>query len=185
MIRPALLAAALFLPACSQTVSGPVPTDDFFSLQAATLEGEPVSFEDYRGKAVLVVNVASKCGFTGQYEGLQTMSEQYADQGLVVLGFPCNQFLGQEPGSAEDIRAFCTDNFQVDFPMMEKVEVLEGEAQSPVYAWLGGKARELPSWNFGKYLVSPDGSTVQYFGSRVAPEDEALVSAVEAAIPQG
>lgn len=179
-----LFASALLAVSCSQTVTAEAPTTDFFTLQASTLEGEAQSLEAYRGKAVLVVNVASKCGYTPQYEGLQQMYETYGEQGLVILGFPCNQFMGQEPGTAEDIRAFCTDNFQVSFPLMAKVEVKEGDAQSPVYRWLGGKTQELPSWNFAKYLIAPDGEQVQFFGTRVDPSDPDFVAAIEAALPQ-
>jgi len=139
---------------------------------------------DFAGKAVLVVNVASKCGYTPQYEGLEAMYERYQDQGLVILGFPCNQFLGQEPGSAADIRAFCSDNYQVTFPLMSKVEVKEGEGQSPVYTWLGGKTKELPAWNFAKYLIAPDGETVTFFGTKTDPSDPDFVAAVEAALPR-
>lgn len=179
-----LFTSATLALSCSQTVTAETPRTDFFVLETTTLEGEAKALEDYRGKAVLVVNVASKCGYTPQYEGLQKMYERYADQGLVILAFPCNQFLGQEPGSADEIRAFCSDNYQVTFPLMAKVEVQEGEGQSPVYRWLGGKTKELPAWNFAKYLIAPDGEQVQFFGTRVAPSDPEFVAAVEAALPQ-
>jgi len=154
----------------------------FFDLQTRTLEGEPAELAQWRGDVVLVVNVASKCGLTPQYEGLQALYEEYRDRGLVVVGFPCNQFLGQEPGSPEEIAAFCETEFGVTFPMMEKVDVKDGEGQSPIYQYLGTRTGELPSWNFAKYLVSRDGGEVQYFGPRTTPDDAAFRAAVEAAL---
>ena len=154
----------------------------FFDLETHSLEGEAVSFKDWAGHPVLVVNVASKCGYTPQYEGLQQLYQDYADQGLVVVGFPCNQFLGQEPGTPAEIRAFCDENYGVTFPLMEKVEVLDGEQQSPIYQLLGTRTGDLPAWNFAKYLVSPDGQTVRFFGTKTAPDDPELVDAIQAAL---
>jgi glutathione peroxidase len=150
-------------------------------------EDQPVDLSEYRGKALLVVNVASRCGFTNQYEGLEAMYEKYKDRGLVVLGFPCNQFGGQEPGSAEDIKSFCRSNYGVKFPMYEKIEV-NGANRHPIYAELSkvadgeGDAGDV-KWNFEKFVVSADGKTVKRFRSRTKPEDPDLVSAVEAALP--
>ncbi len=188
-MRPALLALPLaLLLACSE----PPPQDaatvarwegvGFFDLEAKSLEGEAFPLAQLAGGPVLVVNVASKCGYTGQYEGLQALYEEYGARGLRVVGFPCNQFLGQEPGSPEEIRAFCTDEYGVTFPLMEKVEVKVGEGQSPVYQFLGTVSGELPGWNFAKYLVGRDGRTVTFFGTQVAPDDPALVAAIEAAL---
>jgi len=154
----------------------------FFDLQAEALDGGQVDFDAWRGRPVLVVNVASKCGLTPQYEGLQALHREYADRGLVVVGFPCNQFLGQEPGSPTEIAAFCEDEYGVEFPMMAKVEVKAGDGQSPVYGFLGTRTGELPSWNFAKYLVSPDGRQVRYFGPRTAPDDEELLAAVRSLV---
>jgi glutathione peroxidase len=152
-----------------------------------TLEGEEADLTDYQGKAVLVVNVASKCGLTPQYEGLQALHDQYAEQGFEVLGFPCNQFMGQEPGSAEEIREFCDTTYSVTFPLFEKVDV-NGAQRHPVYEVLTatadteGEAGDV-KWNFEKFLVSPDGEVVGRFRPQVQPDDEALVAAIEANLP--
>lgn len=153
---------------------------NFFELETQTLEGQSQSLADFDGKVVLVVNTASKCGLTGQYAGLQELHEAYADQGLVVMGFPCNQFLGQEPGSAMEIASFCEEKYGVTFPMMHKVNVKAGEDQSPVYGLLGTRTGELPNWNFAKYLVSRDGANIQYFEARTDPLGDELKSAIEA-----
>jgi glutathione peroxidase len=152
-----------------------------------TLEGEPADLSAYQGKALLVVNVASKCGLTPQYEGLQALHEQYSDRGFEVLGFPCNQFMGQEPGTPEEIREFCDTNYHVDFTLFEKIDV-NGDQRHPVYEVLTGTADADGEagdvkWNFEKFLVSPDGEVVGRFRPQVAPDDEALVSAIEANLP--
>jgi glutathione peroxidase len=152
-----------------------------------TLEGEPADLSEYKGKALLVVNVASKCGLTPQYEGLEKLHEQYGSRGFEVLGFPCNQFMGQEPGSAEEIREFCDTTYKVQFPIFEKIDV-NGANQHPLYAELeqtadaDGEAGDV-KWNFEKFLVAPDGSVVGRFRPQVTPEDPALVSAIEAQLP--
>lgn len=153
----------------------------FFDLSAKTLRGADQPFAAYRGKVVLVVNVASECGYTPQYEGLERLHEIYKDRGLVVLGFPCNQFGGQEPGAPEQIEQFCTVKFGVKFPLFEKVEV-KGPHQSPVYAFLTAAHGE-PKWNFHKYLVGKDGQVLQAFPSQAAPEGPELKAAIEAALP--
>ena len=151
-----------------------------------TLKGEDTSLADYAGKALLVVNVASKCGLTPQYTGLEAMHEKYSDRGFAVIGVPCNQFGGQEPGSADEIETFCSTSYGVTFPMLEKVEV-NGDGRHPLYDELTqvadaeGNAGDI-AWNFEKFLIAPDGSVTR-FRPLVAPEDEALVSAVEAALP--
>jgi glutathione peroxidase len=145
-----------------------------------SLDGNPAPLSAYKGKVVLAVNVASECGFTPQYAGLEWLYETYKDRGLVVLGFPCNQFGAQEPGSPEAIQAFCSTKFKVTFPMMEKVEV-KGPGQAPVYAFLTQGFGE-PKWNFHKYLVGKDGRVVQAFPSKVEPESKELKEAVEAAL---
>jgi len=160
---------------------------NLYDIPLTTLKGEPTSLADYKGKAVLVVNVASKCGLTPQYEGLEKLHEQYADRGFAVVGFPCNQFGGQEPGSAEEIETFCSMSYGVTFPLFEKVEV-NGENRHPVYELLTekpdaeGKAGDVV-WNFEKFLISPDGEVVERFRPLVKPEDEVLVKAVEATLP--
>lgn len=140
---------------------------------ARTLDGQDKALVDYAGQVVLVVNTASKCGFTPQYSGLQELHEAYSAQGLAVIGFPCNQFGGQEPGDAETIGSFCRTNFGVTFPMMEKVEV-NGSNAHPVYAWLrsqkrgllGGKIR----WNFTKFLIGKDGLVISRYSPTTKPE---------------
>ena len=175
----------LLLGACSFGNGVEVPTQaghDIYGLQVQSLEGDAVALSQYRGQVALVVNTASKCGFTPQYEGLQTLYDRYQDQGFVVLGFPCNDFMGQEPGTAAEIRAFCTQEFGVTFPMFEKVSVKAGEEQSELYRTLGAATGTLPSWNFGKYLIGRDGQVEQFFGTRVAPSDADLIAAIEDAL---
>jgi glutathione peroxidase len=152
-----------------------------------TLEGGPADLSDFRGKALLVVNVASKCGLTPQYEGLQKLHDEYAARGFEVLGFPCNQFMGQEPGTAEEIREFCDTSYHVTFPLFEKIDV-NGAQQHPIYAELeqtadaDGEAGDV-KWNFEKFLVAPDGAVVGRFRPQVTPDDPALVAAIEAQLP--
>jgi glutathione peroxidase len=155
-----------------------------FDLKGKTLDGKDVAFADWKGKAVLVVNVASRCGYTPQYNGLQAIHEAYKDKGLIVIGFPCNDFGGQEPGTAADIKSFCSSKYGVDFAMMSKVSVKPGSEQSPVYEFLGTKTGKLPGWNFCKYLVFPDGKTIEFFDSRVDPGSAAFKSAIEKATKQ-
>jgi glutathione peroxidase len=141
-------------------------------LEYTSIEGETVSLKSFAGKYILFVNVASKCGFTPQYEGLETLSEQYKDQ-LVVIGFPCDQFGGQEPGGSEEIQSFCKLRYGVDFPLSEKVEV-KGEKQHDIFKWLtdksiNGKKSSSVKWNFQKYLVDPEGHFVEYYYSVTKP----------------
>ncbi len=133
---------------------------------------------DYGGQVLLVVNTASKCGFTPQYEGLEAMHAKYKDRGFAVLGFPSNDFMGQEPGSEEQIQEFCTLTYGVKFPMFEKVQV-RGAKATPFYAELARATGEAPGWNFHKYLIDRDGKVVASFGSRTKPEDPALLAAIE------
>ena len=145
---------------------------------------EVVNLENaYGGKVVLVVNTASKCGNTPQYEGLEKLYEQYGEDGLVVLGFPSNDFFGQEPGTEEEIQEFCRLTYGVKFPMFEKVTVKEGEAH-PFFDALAAAAGTYPTWNFHKYLVGRDGRLIAEFSPRTKPYDEALVSSIEAALGQ-
>jgi glutathione peroxidase len=158
-----------------------------YDQKISTLEGEPADLSQYKGKALLVVNVASKCGLTPQYEGLEKLHEQYAARGFEVLGFPCNQFMGQEPGTAEEIREFCSTSYGVQFPIFEKIDV-NGDQQHPIFAELeqtadaDGEAGDV-KWNFEKFLVSPTGEVVGRFRPPVAPDDPALVSAIEDQLP--
>jgi glutathione peroxidase len=154
-----------------------------YDAKVDALDGSPAALDDYRGKAVLIVNVASQCGLTPQYAGLQQLHEQYADKGFAVLGFPCNQFGAQEPGSPDEIASFCETSFGVTFPLFEKIEV-NGEDRHPLYEDLTshaddeGEAGDI-QWNFEKFLISRDGEVVRRFRPMTAPEDPALVSAVE------
>jgi glutathione peroxidase len=159
----------------------PVSAESFYSFQTTTLQGRPASLADYAGKVTLVVNVASKCGFTPQYAGLQKLHDELKDRGFSVLGFPSNDFGGQEPGTPEEIATFCQKNYGVTFPMFAKVVTKAGDGQSPVYAFLG-KAGDLPAWNFGKYLVGRDGRVLAYFSSKVTPESKELRDAIERAL---
>ncbi len=150
------------------------------------LDGEPFDLHELDGKAVLVVNVASRCGLTPQYTGLEHLQERYADRGFTVLGIPCNQFGQQEPGTAEEIQTFCSTTYGVTFPMTEKIEV-NGEDRHPLYSDLTavedaeGAAGDI-QWNFEKFLIAPDGS-VSRFRPTVEPESEEITSAIEAALP--
>ncbi|MEX2643212.1 MAG: glutathione peroxidase [Acetobacterales bacterium] len=176
----ALLLAVLALAATPASAGG---TAHDFGFTA--IEGGPLPLSQYRGKALLVVNTASFCGFTPQYAGLQSLWERYRDRGLVVLGVPSNDFGGQEPGSAGEIKSFCEVNFGIDFPMTGKQQV-RGAGAHPFYRWASealGPANA-PSWNFHKYLVGPDGRLLGAYPSRVTPESEQLGAAVEAALPR-
>lgn len=154
----------------------------------APLEGgESNALSAHQGKLTLMVNVASKCGLTPQYTGLEELHERYSDRGFAVLGFPSNQFGGQEPGTAEEIATFCSTTYGVTFPMFEKIDV-NGDDRHPLYSTLTetpddeGKAGDV-AWNFEKFLVSPDGEVIKRFRPLVTPEDPALVEAIEANLP--
>ncbi len=152
-----------------------------------TLNGEPGSLGDLAGAVLLVVNVASKCGLTPQYTGLERLHERYAERGFAVVGFPCNQFGGQEPGTAAEIGEFCSTTYGVSFPMFEKIEV-NGPGRHPIYTELtavpdaSGEAGDV-QWNFEKFLVGPDGTVIGRFRPLVTPEDPELVAAIEANLP--
>jgi glutathione peroxidase len=160
-------------------------SNDVYAVSTRTLEGEPIELGAYRGKVALIVNVASECGYTPQYAGLQRLHERYAAQGFTVLGFPSNDFGAQEPGSPEQIRAFCSSKYRVTFPMLAKVQTKAGAGQSEVYAALQQASGQLPSWNFGKYLIDRQGQVVKFFPSKVEPESPELTSAIEAALGNG
>ncbi len=187
-LRPLALGLAFLASACtSEATITPELTAKWnstgvYNLKTESLEGAPVALSDYAGKVSLVVNVASKCGLTPQYKGLQALQEQYGPSGFTVLAFPCNDFGGQEPGSPAEIRSFCTDNYEVSFPVFAKVQTKEGEGQSELYSLLGTKTGDLPGWNFGKYLISSDGTPLEFFSSTTSPDDEELVSALQAAL---
>ncbi|MEV7675594.1 glutathione peroxidase [Streptomyces sp. NPDC088752] len=154
-----------------------------YDIPLKTLTGEPVTLADYRGRAVLVVNVASRCGLTPQYAGLERLQKEYGERGLTVLGVPCNQFAGQEPGSAEEIRTFCSTTYGVSFPLLEKTDV-NGADRHPLYAELvkaadaEGEAGDV-QWNFEKFLIGADGEVTR-FRPRTEPDAPEVVAAVEA-----
>ena len=158
-----------------------------YDIATETLGGDQSSLGDYRGKAVLVVNVASKCGMTPQYEGLERLQQTYAGKGFSVLGVPCNQFGGQEPGSAEEIGEFCSLTYGVSFPMLAKTDV-NGEDRNPLYVELtshadaAGEAGDI-QWNFEKFLVSPAGAVVGRFRPGTEPESAEVVAAIEGQLP--
>jgi glutathione peroxidase len=151
-------------------------------IKVKTLDGKDANLSEYAGKVVLVVNVASQCGFTRQYKGLQKIHDTYKDRGFVVLGFPSGDFGGQEFDSASEIREFCSTNYSVTFPLFEKCVVKAGKEQSPVFEALGTKTGVLPGWNFGKYLVSRDGKTAKFYASNVSPDGAELIAAIEKAL---
>ena len=145
-----------------------------YDFKITALNGDTIDFAQYRGKHLLIVNTASKCGYTPQYADLEKLHDDYGGN-VVVLGFPANNFLWQEPGSNEDIASFCEKNYGVSFQMFEKISV-KGKSKHPLYKWLEAKTGETPSWNFCKYVVSKDGNDVKFFSSNVKPLDEKILS---------
>ncbi|MFC4874244.1 glutathione peroxidase [Negadavirga shengliensis] len=157
--------------------------DSFYDFKMKDIEGNEVDFTQFKGQKVLIVNVASKCGYTPQYEDLQKLNEKHGDK-VTILGFPANNFGGQEPGSNEDIKRFCSENYGVTFPMFEKISV-KGVDKHPLYRWLSDKNlngwnNTEPSWNFCKYLVDEEGNLVKFFPSSVNPMDEEILSLIGA-----
>ncbi|WP_413190228.1 glutathione peroxidase [Psychrobacter sp. AT9] len=154
-----------------------------YDFTAERMDGSPQAFSDYQDKVLLIVNTASKCGFTPQFEGLEALYEQYKDQGLVVVGFPCNQFGSQDPGSNDEIGAFCQKNYGVSFPMMAKVDVNGAEAH-PIYAWLkdqkGGLLTDGIKWNFTKFLIDSKGQVIDRYAPMTKPD--AIKSDIEQAL---
>jgi glutathione peroxidase len=149
----------------------------------SSIDGQPLPLTSFKDKVVLVVNTASKCGLTPQYDGLEKLYTDYKDKGLVVLGVPCNQFMGQEPGSEAEIKDFCETRFKVDFPMTSKVDVKEADAH-PFYKWAAGSLGEpaVPVWNFHKILIGKDGAAIRAFGPRTEPGDPEVTAAIEGAL---
>ena len=156
-------------------------------IAVTTLDGRPTSLAEYADRAVLLVNVASKCGLTPQYSALQQLAQDYAERGLTVIGVPCNQFMGQEPGTAEEIQTFCSTSYGVTFPLLAKAEV-NGPGRHPLYTELtkmpdaDGEAGDV-QWNFEKFLIAPGGSVVNRFRPRTVPDAPEVVAAIEAALP--
>lgn len=181
--------AALLLtgvPMSSAKEEGPMTT--VYSFTMKDLDGKDVCLADYRGKVLLLVNVASKCGFTGQYAGLESLYRKFKDKGLVVMGFPANNFLWQEPGTDVEIKSFCTLNYGVTFPVFSKISV-KGSDCHPLYLYLTSKETNprfegAISWNFNKFLIGRSGTIVNRFGSRTKPDDKELVTAVEQALAE-
>ncbi len=175
-----LLLLAAVLATALTTLRAAAPYD----ISVQTIDGEATKLDAYRGKVLLIVNVASACGYTPQYEGLQALYAKYRDQGLVVLGFPCNQFGAQESGSNAEIKTFCSTKFHVTFPMFEKIEV-NGPKRHPLYTYLAGKESPFPGnikWNFNKFLVGKDGKILARFDSDVEPDAPELAAALKAAL---
>lgn len=174
-------ALILLLVACSSTLRNPIdPEMSFYDLTVRQLNSDDtINFSSFKGKKVLLVNVASKCGYTYQYEGLESLHKQYGDD-VVVLGLPCNQFLFQEPAEEDSIASFCSKVYNVSFPMTEKIYV-KGKKQHPVYQWLtqkslNGKGDYKVDWNFNKFLVNEQGELVAYFGSKTKPLSQDITS---------
>ena len=156
-------------------------SQSFYSLSIQSIDDKEIKMSDFKDKYVLVVNVASFCGYTSQYTDLQILSEKYSDK-LIVLGVPCNQFGGQEPGNAEEIQSFCQNKYNIGFPITEKVDV-KGKNQHPLFAWLtnsktNGIENYNVSWNFNKFLVSPNGKLISYYKSGVKPLDEQIINKI-------
>jgi len=177
-----ILCAALAAQAAS---AGDVPSIQTIPLN--DIDGKPTALKAYAGKVILLVNVASKCGNTPQYKGLEAMYEKYKDRGFVIVGVPCNDFASQEPGTAEEIKAFCTGKYNVTFPLMAKIHV-KGPEQHPLYAALTSKGAAIPGptgdidWNFAKFVIGRDGKPVKRFGNKVQPDNADLVRTVETAL---
>ena len=179
-----LVLSLAFLMGALSTMAGAEEHECALNFKAKTIDGETVDLEDYEGNVVLVVNTASQCGLTPQYAGLQAMYEKYKDKGFVILGFPCNQFAGQEPGSDAEIKQFCNTKYSVSFPMFSKIDV-KGENAAPIYKYLTSKDTKPAekgdiSWNFEKFLIDREGQLINRFAPRTKPSDDDLVKAVEA-----
>ena len=152
-----------------------------YDISVRTIDGKTIKLAEYKNKVILIVNVASECGYTPQYEGLESIYEKYKSQGFVVLGFPCNQFGGQEPGTNEEIKTFCSSKFNVKFPLFDKIEV-NGGNRHPLYVLLAGKDSAFPgdiTWNFNKFLIGRDGKLIIRFDSSIEPESKKLIGLLE------
>ena len=157
--------------------------DNAFSFNFESIEGNPMPLSEYQGKALLVVNTASQCGFTPQYEGLQSVWEEYKDKGLMVIGIPSNNFGSQEPGQEGEVKEFCETTFGINFPMTSKVDV-KGENAHPFYKWLKAEYGKSPKWNFHKYLISPDGALARTFLFTTKPRSKKVIKAIENVLPK-
>ena len=177
IILVGLFAINMFTDVLGSKASAQEADASIFDFKVKSLEGKEIDFAQYKGKYLLIVNTASKCGFTPQYADLEKLHEQYGDK-VKVLGFPANNFLWQEPGSAAEIATFCERNYGVKFQMFEKVSV-KGRDKAPIYKWLAAKSGETPSWNFCKYLINPEGKVLGFFPSKVSPLDPKIVNAIQ------
>ena len=171
------------------TPTEPVEAASVYAFTMKDIDGNDVKLDKFRGNVAMIVNTASRCGYTPQYEGLQKIYEKYKDQGFVILGFPANNFMGQEPGSEKEIKEFCTLKYNVTFPMFSKISVT-GTDQHPLYGYLTNKKTNPDfggdiSWNFNKFLIDRNGKIVGRFGSKDTPEDPAIVSAIERQLETG
>ena len=181
ILKSLLLTAAALGFSTALTLAATPPLAD---IPLKDIDGKATNLGAYQGKVLLIVNVASKCGNTPQYAGLESLYEKYKDQGLVILGFPCNDFGAQEPGSNDQIKQFCSTKYQVSFPMFDKLHV-KGTEQHPLYKALTGKEGAFPGdvkWNFGKFLIGRDGAPIKRFEPSVKPDNAQLVKAVETAL---
>jgi glutathione peroxidase len=181
-----VLGVALTAPVWADKVKGADTMQGIHEFTLKDIDGQDVALADYQGQVLLVVNVASKCGFTRQYAGLEKLYQKYKNQGFTVLGFPANNFMGQEPGTEAEIKTFCSLNYGVSFPMFSKISV-KGKTIHPLYAYLTSKAQHPEyggaiTWNFNKFLIGKDGQVIGRFGSRTEPEDPELAAAIEKAL---
>ena len=178
---PFAYCAVVAVAAAPQSSSSSGTVSSFYDLKTSYLDGKPADLGVFRGKVTLAVNVASKCGFTPQYEGLEKLNRELAGKGFAVLGFPSNDFVGQEPGTAKEIAEFCRLTYDVTFPMFSKLVTKPGSEQSPIYRFLGTSGH-LPAWNFSKYVIGKDGRIVAFFPSDVTPESPELRRAITKAL---
>ena len=180
-IHITFLTMALYLGGFNMAIAGEVKIARAYDFVFDSIDGEKLPLNAFRGKVILVVNTASRCGFTQQYKALQSLWSKYRNQGLIVLGIPSNDFGRQEPGNESEIKTFCEVNFNVDFPMTSKVNV-KGESAHPFYKWARDEMGSIaiPRWNFHKYLIAADGRLIDWFASTTDPESKRLVSAIEA-----
>ena len=173
-----------FMSAIIATALSAVAADSIYDIPLKDIDGKDATLAPYKGQVLLVVNVASKCGFTPQYAGLEGIYKKYSFQGLVVCGFPCNQFLSQEPGTAAEIKEFCTSKYNVTFPMFDKLDV-NGKNRHPLYTTLAGTNSPFAGnikWNFTKFLIGRDGKILKRFGSSTKPDSEEVTKAIEEAL---
>jgi glutathione peroxidase len=182
-VRSVLAAAAVAAVAASSltVMAHSAAPASFYDIETKALDGKPGNLAQYKGKVAVVVNVASKCGYTPQYAGLEKLYRDLTPKGVVVLGFPSNDFGGQEPGTAEEIATFCKTKYDVSFPLFEKAVTKAGPTQSPVYQFLGATGN-LPGWNFSKYVIDRKGNVVAFFPSKVTPDSPELKAAIDKAL---